>query len=239
MNRIHDAIQSFNERKEEIEEYFQFLSSIMLTDNYSKLSVIVDSNPIEMSNDLAKILRANGFIILYNLIESTISKCIESIYFEIENNKHYEFDELLVDLKKEFLKNLDVSKIDFINNFDNINSDILKFYPLGRDLFSGNVDAREIKKQAAKIGFSSYTDEKLTKSGLNLKTVKDKRNDLAHGFISFRDCGREYSIDDILAFKEEVLEYLNQIIKNIYFFMHHERWVNGNKNRLKRNFYVK
>jgi hypothetical protein len=82
-------------------------------------------------------------------------------------------------------------------------------------LFSGNVDRDEITRTARKYGFSYDTDYSKTKHGENLYSVMRNRNDLAHGNKSFAEIGKDTSIQELLQVKEEVIEYLKQILKNI------------------------
>ena len=93
----------------------------------------------------------------------------------------------------------------------------MRQYP--KKIFSGNVDAKKIKEIADKYGFSHQTDSKFTKNGAKLVTVKEKRNDLAHGEISFQECGKDYTIQDIIAIKNEVIKYLEEILNNIEQFL--------------------
>ena len=48
-----------------------------------------------------------------------------------------------------------------------------------------------------------------------LLTVKSKRNDLAHGIFSFKECGKDYGFQDLYEIKIHVVEYLRQILNNI------------------------
>jgi hypothetical protein len=48
---------------------------------------------------MTKILKANGFLLLYNLAESSIKKAIEEIYVEL-NNKTVTYEDIREELKK-------------------------------------------------------------------------------------------------------------------------------------------
>ncbi|WP_332129176.1 MAE_28990/MAE_18760 family HEPN-like nuclease, partial [Escherichia coli] len=86
-------------------------------------------------------------------------------------------------------------------------------------LFSGNVDARKIREVAEKYGFSADTDSEITRNGCNLLPIKKARNDLAHGSESFRNKGRDTSIDTLTEMKDEVFHYLNCILENIQTYL--------------------
>jgi hypothetical protein len=84
-----------------------------------------------------------------------------------------------------------------------------------KDLFSGNINAKTIYDLAKKYGFSPNTDPKLTNNGQALRVVKDKRNDLAHGVFSFQEVGKDFTEQDLLKIKDQVIAYLSQILDNI------------------------
>ena len=56
---------------------------------------------------------------------------------------------------------------------------------------------------------------KTAKNGTTLVKVKTKRNELAHGKISFSDCGRDISIDELNQIQKDVIAYLEKILNNI------------------------
>ena len=78
---------------------------------------------------------------------------------------------------------------------------------------SGNIDAREIRKLANKIGFNN------TQNGSNLVTIKNKRNGLAHGDFTFYDVGKDYTIAELNNFKDETFSYLLEVVNNIELFI--------------------
>ena len=87
------------------------------------------------------------------------------------------------------------------------------------------MDARLIKEIAEKYGFSYQTDFAKTKHGKNLRNIKRNRNDLAHGNKSFKEVGRDNSIEVLLEIKEEVIEYLRQILQNIKIYLDNQEYL--------------
>ena len=87
------------------------------------------------------------------------------------------------------------------------------------------MDARLIKEIAEKYGFSYQTDFAKTKNGQNLVVIKSNRNDLAHGIKSFEEVGRDKTIEELLKIKEEVVEYLRQILENIRDYLDNEEYL--------------
>ncbi|TAF97369.1 MAG: hypothetical protein EAZ14_01190 [Runella slithyformis] len=219
---MKDVIRMFQERMGEIDSYFQFLETIATPQ--AKV-ILKDGTTYEVDFHLNQILRANGFLLLYNLTESSISQAIEVIHNDILQ-KGVEYDALNRLVKKEIFNHVrkNVKVDDFINDIQNIVVDIVKFHPQSREIFSGNVDAREIKNLSGKYGFSCETDAQKTKNGEKLMVVKNHRNDLAHGFVSFQECGKNYTIEDMLQIKEEVINYIKGILENIENYLREEKY---------------
>ena len=108
-----------------------------------------------------------------------------------------------------------------------ISTDIIKAGFNRRKLFSGNVNREQITKTAREYGFSYDTDHAKTKHGENLDAVMENRNDLAHGNKSFADVGKEVTIEDILQIKDEVVEYLRQILINIENYLENQEYLHS------------
>ena len=213
---MQTVLLDFNTRAQEVNEYFLFLEGLIT--EKTKLAVLGDDNVHKVTlidSGLAKTLKANGFLLLYNLVESTMRNAIEAIFDELTINK-VSFNSIRTEIKKVVIRNLKNRSPDNIHSkITDISIDIITAGFNSRELFSGNVDRDEIKKTASKYGFSHNTDYSKTKHGENLNDIMRKRNDLAHGNKSFAEVGRDTSIGDLLQIKEEVIEYLKQILQNI------------------------
>ncbi|NJR66204.1 MAG: hypothetical protein HC772_14175 [Leptolyngbyaceae cyanobacterium CRU_2_3] len=95
------------------------------------------------------------------------------------------------------------------------------------DLFSGNLDGMKIRSTATEYGFSHLTDYVKTGHGSDLLTVKINRNDLAHGFKSFTEVGRDKTADQLLEIKNKVVKYLKQILQNIEQYLYNEEYLDS------------
>ncbi len=213
---MQTVILEFDTRVIEINEYFSFLES--LVNETTKLATLRDDSKYEIrkiDQDLAKTLKANGFLLLYNLIESSMRNAVKAIFDELEE-KRVSYDSVTVEIKKIVLQNFKNRSLDNIHTkITNISIDIISAGFRSKDLFSGNIDREEITNTARKYGFSYDTDYSKTKHGKSLYGIMKNRNDLAHGNKSFSEVGRETSVEDLLKIKEEVIEYIRQILINI------------------------
>lgn len=216
--------REFKERCAEIDSYFEFLRKIIVR----KGKILYSNGKLEIFDPiLIETLKANGFLLLYNLVESSIKQAIEAIFEEIIKDR-VKYEDAKEEIQKEFIKFLKkVSTENFVLSVNNISEDIISFClsvkqqtsdtqpQYIKELFSGNVHAKTIRDLAEKYGFSFTTNPKLTNNGRALEIVKDKRNDLAHGVFSFQAVGKEYKEKDLFKIKTQVIAYLEQILDNI------------------------
>lgn len=201
MNVVRDI---FNERKDEVNAYYNFVN------NYQ---------PTGADDSLFKILKSNLILMLYNLVESTISNAIEEIHNNIHSNT-VSFNSLKVELKQLIIGNIkNVSPNKFVTNINDIAIDIIKHSFSKEKMFNGNIDGQKIREISSKYGFDSNTDYAKTKHGTCLVQIKGRRNDLAHGTFSFTEVGKEYSIEDLETIKDETINYLSEILDNIEYYL--------------------
>lgn len=227
----------FHERKSEIEAYFDFLENIVT--NKAKLVLHkpkkgrlgVEKSESDISLDLSHTLKANGFLLLYNIVEATLTSAIEEIHESIYSDNTLGADELVETLARQAVgrvnsKNLPLNNPLSKSILQHWIDDHRKNVAIQKNpLFSGNVDAKVIKDIAKIYGFSADAKGRAAKNGLNLVKVKTKRNALAHGEISFKDCGRDIVIDELIQIKSEVISYLEQILGNIESYIDNRSYI--------------
>jgi hypothetical protein len=243
---MNTVLLDFNRRAKEVNDYFDFLARVEKP--ATKLAVLdtagtykIQSLDTELANtlidpagtykilsletELVKTLKANSFLLLYNLVESTLRNAVEAIFDEFKI-KAVSFDHLKPKIKMIVLQNLkNRSPNKIYLTINQLSTDIITATFEREELFSGNVDARLIKEIADKYGFSCQTNAQETKNGKNLVVVKSNRNDLAHGIKSFEEVGRDKTIEELLEIKEEVVEYLRQILENIRDYLDNEEYL--------------
>ena len=80
---MRDVTRVFQERKAEINLYFNFIEEIMLNNAHLRFP---DETKKNIDSSLSKILRANGFLLLYNIVEYSMTQGIEAVYLHLINN---------------------------------------------------------------------------------------------------------------------------------------------------------
>lgn len=222
--------QDFNERSKEVSKYFIFLKS--LEQETTKLSMEGGNGKTKIKKidpELVKTLKASGFLLLYNLVESTMRNAIQAIFEEIRT-QGVSFDEVRPELKKIVLKNFKKRNHDkLILSITTISLDIISACFDKEDLFSGNIDGKLIKSTAIDYGFSHTTDPMKTGNGQDLLTIKSNRNDLAHGIKSFAEVGRDQTAENLLKIKNKVVSYLRQILLNIENYLDKKEYLDSSR----------
>ena len=203
------AVQKeFETRTSEVKRYFQFLRDF--DDNLLNFSPGAKLSSASEKMELYKTLKANGFLLLYNLVESTLKNAIEAVFDEFKLKK-VTFDDCRLEVRKLVLQNLKNQKIDrLIPDLVAISTDVLTATFRKEELVSGNVDAKHVRDLAKRYGFDSpkvKSDE--------LLTVKTNRNDLAHGMKSFAEVGRDFDINRLEVIHAEVIGFLKALLKSI------------------------
>lgn len=210
--------EDFDNRSGEILAYLDLLRFIEHA-GAELLSSENHENKLAITAQSRKTLKGTVYILLYNLIESTMREAICFIH-ETIYEKNIDFDSLKGNLKSEILKRLKSESV----SVDNLVSGLTgKGIACGisygtfnkKKLFSGNIDREEIKGKSLIYGFSTNSEYTHTKHGEKLATIKQHRNDLAHGNVSFAELGKNVSYQDLENVSLEVIAYLDSIANNI------------------------
>jgi hypothetical protein len=200
----------FRKRKSEINEYFSFLDML----NQNKVSIEGE----EVSRELQRIFIANTFLLLYNLIESTVRNSILEIYNKIQDDA-LTYTHLSPKIKQIWLEK---KKKNIVNRLENVIEEIINeeiIILTNSDIYiSGNIDAREIRRLADDIGFETSSN------GRDLVSIKEKRNRLAHGEHTFHDVGKDFTYGDLNSYKENTFSHLEDVIEKIESFINNKKY---------------
>ena len=214
---------TFEEKVLEIDGYFAFLKYI--THERSELHCPSRRSwkKLDINEDLKKVLKANAFLILYNLAESTVRAGVNEICDAVRSDD-LAYVNLAEDLRKVWIhqrfrevgltahpdRYRDVAK-DLVD--EAVKNSLVQLDAASLPI-SGNVDAEQIRQLADKIGFSSKF-HRSARGGEKLGTVRKERNKLAHGVVSFSECGRDYTFEDLHEIKRETVISLRSLVLNI------------------------
>lgn len=218
------AEETYSSRCREIERFFEMLQ-FMRDNRDSRLCGgeppdVASSSAYVVGRDLEKTLRASAYLMLYNLVEATMTNAIDAIHQHIKDEQ-VGFDDLKEDVRKIAIKGIrkaasSGTPLELLDAATPISSALIWLGFDKNDLFSGNLDGRLIKDKAKEYGFQlANHDKAASRDGARLLDVKKKRNELAHGGISFEDCGQETSVDELVAIFGEMKIFIQAVLDGI------------------------
>lgn len=170
-----------------------------------------EDRTFDISQDLFKILKSNTFIIIYNIVESTIYNCITKIHdsIEMENIGYKEASDKIQELWTQDCSREDIKKT--IQNI-HLNEQITLE---GKTVhISGSIDVRKISDIADKYGIYGYLNESPQTANSFLK-VKNRRNHLSHGEHNYATASQDITVNELLKIVDDVENYLSSFLVNV------------------------
>lgn len=207
--------EMFDERVQEINLYFEALKEL----DHGNTEHLCASH--YFNSEFIKILKANTLLMVYNLVESTVMGGILEIYDKLKQEGltysgvrkeikdiwfAYKFRQVY-DQQAHYNSYKDKA-IEIVNSI--LTGEIIELDRKATAI-SGNLDAQQIRNVCHDHGIY-FTPKDGSRGGVVLETVKNRRNDLAHGTLSFAECGRDYSIDDLVKIKQETVLFLQGLL---------------------------
>lgn len=218
-------MQAFDERLQEIDAYLDLLDA--LERQVQQGPPTVGGAPITPQQQ--KILYSSVYLQLYNLVEATANWCINAVACAAADGSTWKPADLLDKLRREWVKA--TARTNTVLNPDNRLDETVAFCDL---LLSsspivaweiergggGNWDNRAIEQMAQRLGCDlqiSRTTEIAAKMRIrndkgSLGLVKDLRNRLAHGEMSFEDCGDGVTAGELRDVRERTANYLREVV---------------------------
>jgi len=221
---MQEVINNFEERVLEVELYFDYLKKLYRPNAQIYFPRARTNKYCPIDPELLKILKANSFLILYNLIESSVRDGVLAIYHELER-KQYTYETVRKELKKIWIDFHYKNVYDISANYNSYRKQATKLIDMAVDgaiikldrnaiPISGNLDADQIRIICEMHGIEKKLKPS-AKGGRKLSTVKTQRNALAHGSLSFSECGRSFSVEDLSEIKKESIIFLRNILLNM------------------------
>ena len=223
-----DLRSDFEERVGEIDAYLELVKAL---EQAAQSGIPILPNGTETGARVSPlqqhILYAGVYMHLYNLVESTVSRCIEAVETAATKGGWTPAD-LSLSLRKEWVKyhlktQTALSEERHLGATLELCDQIVRMLPVNIKITKGgggNWDDDEIRAIAERIGLDLNLPKELF-SGVKrpfrddkgaLVLIKKLRNDLAHGSISFAACGDSRSHDELAQLKNLTCEYLKTVI---------------------------
>lgn len=202
----------FKERREEVRAYLRYLKDLE--------SQVVRDRRKKKSEFFFRIAKANLFVMLYNLVESSTTYCLIDIDNAIRlrgvtaktATRHIR-EQWLRDICREsweFRRLVEVMEI----VLDDATLDGLAV----NKMVSMNVDHTEIHSIASKLGLTMRGGA----DGVALETIRNRRNELAHGNERFSVVGGSYDVATLENLSANCFSFVGRFVKSV------ERYIANN-----------
>lgn len=215
--------EEFERRKSEIDEYLKMLEA-MERDGASITDL--DGNAFALNVKNQTVAKASFYLIIYNLVEATVTAGVSSIYERIADER-LTFFQIVENLRKIWWTSRQESLTSCARNnlidtvysiFLTANSDSVVDFGGFISGVSGNLDADAVRGVCHRYKIRPVAD------GRALQDVKQKRNWLAHGNKSFSEIGKDATISDLNEIRERTYIFLNEFVENVSAYLVEKRY---------------
>ena len=216
--------QTFNDRLQEIEVYLDLLETVdrQLTDGPPRIG------DDQISVQQQQILYSAVYLQLYNLVEVTVTRCVDAVRAAASEGGHWKPADLSKQLRDEWASlkadtniplNEENRRQRAVDLCEHLIDNLPVTWPDDANR-RGNWDDNRIEKMSARLGCElqiSAEAAEAVKRPLHddkgpLKLIRDRRNRLAHGSLSFAECGAGVTTADLRRTKDCAVLYLREVI---------------------------
>lgn len=204
--------RNFTKRADDINEAYRLISFVANVESHRNQPILDADKGEELyvTQEMQCTLKAQFLIVLYNIVESTVCDCLNSFYDSIadDNLTFAELSDEMRTMWKNYLnrtsnpnsKKSDIELMDMAIRFESHAINI-----------SGSLDMRKIIDVFSKHG-CKLDETNRYKYSNSFLIVKNKRNNLAHGDVSFSECGSNYMISDLQKIKDDILKGMQEVV---------------------------
>lgn len=217
----------FQERREEIRSYLEFLAGVeaVIRSGVPRLG----SDGPAITTQQQRILYSCVYLQLYNLVEATVTGCLDAISVTALEKAPRAPGDLTAELRGEWVRHMARTHREMgperrleraLALCDHLVS-ALPIAPFSIERGGGgNWDDEEIHRIAARIGFDLQISPAAA-AGVKAKVRDDRgalalivhlRNGLAHGRLSFVECGQDDSASELASLADRVFLYLEEVV---------------------------
>lgn len=228
-------LEVFEERLQEITDYLAFLD--LVQQQVQAGAPRVGDSDVPITATQQKILCSSVYLQLYNLVEATITRCIEAVSEAAMGEGRWKPHDLSAILRREWVRHT-ARTHDELNVDNRLTSavamceQVIQSMPINDFQIEkgggGNWDDNEIENFVrARLGLTLniagpiYTDIKrhVCNDKGTMEWIKSRRNDLAHGSLSFAECGANTTVSELRLLADRTANYLREVVVQVSEFI--------------------
>jgi len=217
----------FQERTAEVDAYLDFLLTVEEQARQGAPRIIGAAHPI--STQQQRILYSTVYLQLYNLVEATMSGCIDAIAEAAMDNDRWKPSDLSDSLRREWVRmtarthvemNPEKRLVHALHLCDHLIKSLqIITFKLDKG-GGGNWDDDAIEALSERLGVELDVSQPIYSAIKQpfrddlgpLALVKEFRNRLAHGSISFAQCAENTTVDRLVDLKDTTVNYLGEVV---------------------------
>lgn len=229
--------KSFEERLAEVEAYLAFLTELENAGQSGPPRFSDSSKPL--SPQQVQILKAGIFVQLYNLVEATVSRCLDAMT-KASSLGSWKAADLNPSFRREWVKvivgaNKEMNAENRLKYAVNLTELLITAAPLEAFKLErgggGNWSDTQIESMFERVGLRLRLPPKVRAAAKKkfrdelgpLALVVKLRNDLAHGTISFAECGSNETVVGLRQICKNTATYLRSVVQAVErFIQRHE-----------------
>lgn len=237
---MEDLSQAFEERLQEIEAYLKFLKNVETEAGSGPPRLAITGALISMQQQ--RILYSGVFLQLYNLVEATVVRCLDSVTETTLERGAWSPGDLTTELRREWVRvtartHVNLTPENRLESALTLCGHLVESLPVNGFKVEkgggGSWDDTAIKAMAARLGFqliiSPEIYKKIKRPFRNdlgpLALVKEFRNSLAHGSISFEQCGENVTVSELDDLIKSTADYLREVVKAFKAYINHHEYL--------------
>lgn len=241
---MEELSKAFEERLQEIEAYLLFLEGVEA--EARKGPPRIGSTGTFITTQQQRILYSGVFLQLYNLVEATIVNCLDGVTEATLKAGTWGLSDLSTELKREWVRvtartHKDLNYEHRLENTLTLCKHLIEALPVTgfkvENGGGGNWDDSAIEAITARLGFklivSSHAYKEIKKPFRDdlgaLSLVKKLRNSLAHGSISFAECGEGMTVSELRDLKERTSVYMRDVVNAFRSYIDHHEYLDPAK----------
>jgi hypothetical protein len=222
---VADLTQSFDERLQEIDAYLDLLE-VLDREVKSGRPPAIGETSITVRQQ--RVLYSAVYLQLYNLVEATVTWCVNALCEAAALDGKWIPADLSAELRREWVRltartNVFLTEEHRLQHALDACEIIVRAQPVSwpKDVQRrSNWDDDDIGSLCTRLGCNLQLSPETYKGVKQpirddkgpLRLIKELRNRLAHGSISFEECGASVTVDDLKSTKEKTVAYLKEVV---------------------------
>jgi hypothetical protein len=220
---------AFEDRLQEIETYLDLLNTLeqQVQVGPPRVGGTTRGGGTIITAQQQKILYSSVYLQLYNLIEATAAWCVQAVCLAATEGGPWLPTDLSAELRREWVRSVTRTHVELnqearLDAAVRLFEQVLQPHPNWELKIDprGNVDDEEIKVITRRLGCTLRVSGDVY-SGIKrpirdgrgpLALIKDLRNKLAHGTLSFSECGDGVTVSDLKELTRLTVLYLREVV---------------------------